>query len=159
MINFSSSVQVCITWCMKFLCVCHEFPYVVQLLHEFLVSGELKYNCWLISLIYKKCVLKYSLLYNNYAQTAISEVWHFTHVEKGEGGLRQSKYPPTHTLLIDVSVPRQDNERSCMCLVGVLSPSLRSVPRQDSDRSCMWLSGVLPPSLRSVPRPNSERSC
>lgn len=98
MINFSSSVQVCIAWCMKFLCVCHEFPYVVQLLHEFLVSGELKYNRWLISLIYKKCVLNTrfittTMLKQQFQRFGILLMW-----KRGRGACANRNTPlHTHT--------------------------------------------------------------
>lgn len=79
----------------------------------------------MISLISMKCILKYSVVYNNHSQTAISEVWHFTYVEKGGACANKNITPHTHThFFIEVSVPRQEIERSCMCLIGVLPPFL-----------------------------------
>ena len=139
MINFSSSVQVCIAWRMKFLCVWHEFPYVVQLLHEFLVSGELKYNRWLISLIYKKCVLNTrfittTMLKQQFQRFGILLMW-----KRGRGACANRNTPlHAHFLLTCLFQDRAVSVHVCDCQGYYLRLYDLFQDRTVSVHVCVW---------------------
>ena len=55
--------------------------------------------------------------------------------------------------VIVLPVPSQENERSCICVLGLL---ILPVPSQESERSCICVLGLL---ILPVPSQESERSC